>query len=880
MNPEQLRLEEDRQEIKNWKQFGPYLAERAWGTVREDYSQAAEPWQYFTHDQSRSKAYRWNEDGLLGISDDGGNLCLATALWNGRDPIIKERLFGLSGPEGNHGEDVKEYYAYLDSTPTHSYMRALYKYPQQEFPYAQLLQENARRTKQEPEFELMDTGVFQENRYWDVEVEYAKASPEDILMCITVHNRGPDAASVHVLPSLWFRNDWSWNKDKERPSIVPLATGVLKASHAGLHNSVGPNNIGFGEWYLHYETESNAQMLFCENETNNQKLYGTQNASSTAKDGINDFVLTGDEVTISWLRGSKAAIHFVCTIEAGRAHRLRLRLVNSQIKNPFTHFDETLLARKTEADEYYSNLQPSHLSADQKLVQRQAFAGMLWSKQFYRYDVRRWLSGDNNQPAPPSSRLTGRNQAWETLNSHAIVSMPDTWEYPWFAAWDLAFHTVPLAHLDPAFAKAQLVLLTREWFQHPNGQLPAYEWNFSDVNPPVHAWAAWRVYSIEQKNTGRNDTAFLERVFHKLLLNFNWWVNRKDSDDRNIFQGGFLGLDNISVFDRSHALPIGGQLEQTDGTAWMGMYCLNMLQIALELAKTNTVYEDIAIKFFEHFLYIGRALENSGMWDETDGMYYDAVRLPNGNLDRLEVRSMVGLIPLLAVMTLEAETLAALPVFQERMDWFLKHRPELTEWVSHFATPGQGERRLLSLMRANRMNRLLNHMLDEQEFLSKHGLRSLSKYHLQHPFEMRLGGQTYRVGYEPAESTTGMYGGNSNWRGPIWFPINGLIVESLESFYKYYADGFLSECPTGSGNKKNLQEIAAELKTRLTSLFLRDTNGNRPVFGTNQTMQQDPYWRDLIFFYEYFHAETGAGLGASHQTGWTGFIAVLLQEEK
>ena len=863
-NPEQNRLEKDRNGLEPWKRWGPYLSDRAWGTVREDYSGDAQPWQSFTHDQSRSRAYRWNEDGLLGISDDHGRLCLTLAVWNGHDPIIKERLFGLTGPEGNHGEDVKEVYHFLESTPTHSYMRANYKYPQLEFPYARLLEENQNRGKFDPEFELIDTGIFDSNRYWDLEVEYAKAGVDDVLMRVTAHNRGPESASLQVLPTLWFRNTWSWGEKPEHHTIRLEQTNILRADHPQL-----------GARFLHFEV--GASVLFCENETNLEKLYGVPNASSSAKDGINDFVVNDKLEAINQVAGSKAALQFGLEVAAGESKTVRVRLSDLKLEHPFSDFDQVFSQRKLECDQFYSDLQPAMLSSDEKLVQRQAFAGMLWSKQYYRYDVRRWLEGDIAQPAPPDARLMGRNHEWETFNSNEIISMPDAWEYPWFAAWDLAFHTVPLALLDPEFAKAQLVLLTREWFQHPNGQLPAYEWNFSDVNPPVHAWAALRVYQIELKTTGRADRRFLERIFHKLLLNFNWWVNRKDSDGRNVFQGGFLGLDNISVFDRSHELPGGGRLEQTDGTAWMGMYTLNMLQISLELALENPVYEDIATKFLEHFLYIARALENAGMWDETDGFYYDAVRLPDGSLDRLEVRSLVGLIPLLAVMTLQAETLERLPVFKARMEWFLEHRPELAGLVSHMDQPGHGKRHLFSLVRAQRMSKLLEKMLDESEFLSSHGIRSLSKFHLEHPFEINVSGQSYRVDYEPAESTTGMFGGNSNWRGPIWFPINHLLIESLQKFHGYYSSEFKLECPSGSGVKLDLLEISQELTRRLSSLFVRDESGHRAVFGSSEVMQSDPHWRDLIPFHEYFHGESGAGLGASHQTGWTGLIAALLQ---
>jgi hypothetical protein len=864
---ERERLEQDRLGLAAWKRWGPYLSDRAWGTVREDYSATGEAWRYFPHDHARSRAYRWNEDGLLGISDHNGRLCLALALWNGHDPIIKERLFGLTGEEGNHGEDVKENYFYLESTPTHSYMKALYKYPQLEFPYAKLVEENKRRGKLEPEFELLDTGVFSENKYWDVVVEYAKQGAEDVLMRITAYNRGSETARLHVLPTLWYRNRWSWGRvGIERSNIRPASSNSLFTEHPD-----------FGARWLYVENDP--EMLFCENETNLERLYGVPNQSHAVKDGINDHVVHGKPEAISHMDGSKAALWHQLEVEAGASKTVRVRFSNTKLEQAFSDFDLIFTQRKLECDQFYAKLETPNCSPDEKLVQRQAFAGMLWSKQFYHFDIKLWLDGDPGQPAPPEARKFGRNKDWETLNNHDVISMPDKWEYPWYAAWDLAFHTIPFALLDPEFAKHQLEHLTREWYQHPNGQLPAYEWAFGDVNPPVHAWATWRVYKIEQKHTGRSDRAFLERVFHKLLLNFTWWVNRKDASGRNVFQGGFLGLDNISVFDRSQPLPGGGQLEQADGTAWMGMYALNMLKIALELARENPVYEDIATKFFEHFLYIAKALNTLGLWDETDEFYYDALRTPDGKLDRLEVRSMVGLIPLLAVETLNAEDLQRFPNFNARLNWFLQNRPDLASLVSRWMEMGGHDQHLLALARGHRMKRVLARMLDETEFLSQYGIRALSRYHLAQPFELRADGQTFRIGYEPAESSSGLFGGNSNWRGPIWFPINYLLIESLQKFHHYYTEEFKLECPTGSGQYMTLQEVANELSKRLIGIFTKDANGKRAVFGANSSFQNDPNWHDLIPFHEYFHGDNGAGIGASHQTGWTGLVAKLIHQQ-
>jgi hypothetical protein len=873
MTEEGKRLETDRLRQTYWQQWGPYLSERQWGTVREDYSATGEAWDYFTHDQARSRAYRWGEDGIAGISDNHQRLCFAIALWNGEDPILKERLFGLTGREGNHGEDVKEYYFYLDNTPTHSYMKCLYKYPQQAFPYTQLVEENRRRDKLAPEFELLDTGVFAENRYFDVIVEYAKASPTDMLIQVKVTNRGPETKTLHLLPTLWFRNTWSWAPHTTKPLLKVSSADpcTIEAQHPTL-----------GNWWLY--CENSPELLFTENETNSERLFGVQNASSYVKDGFNRYVVEGaKEAVNSNLTGTKAAAHYELSVGAGETSIVQLRMCEVEnLTQPFgSEFEITWQQRQQEADAFYQNLCPFAVSEDMRNVQRQAFAGMLWSKQFYHYVVEEWLDGD---PAgPPPERRFQRNQEWKHLFNDDILSMPDKWEYPWFAAWDLAFHTIPLAMIDPEFAKRQLDRLTREWYMHPNGQLPAYEWAFSDVNPPVHAWAAWRIYQIEQKMYGRADKHFLERVFQKLLLNFTWWVNRKDAEGNNVFQGGFLGLDNIGVFDRSKELPTGGHLNQADGTSWMAMYCLNMLTIALELAKYNSTYEDIASKFFEHFLYIADAMNGIGkteidLWDEEDGFYYDALFLPSGKHFPMKVRSMVGLIPLFAVTTLEPETLRKLPNFKRRMEWFIHNRPDLKENVACMETPGIGARRLLAIAYREKLRRILQKLLDEKEFLSPYGIRSLSKFHAEHPYILAINGHEYRVDYEPAESTTGLFGGNSNWRGPVWFPVNYLIIESLQKFHYYLGDDFKVECPTGSGQMMNLWEVATELSKRLTQLFLQDESKRRPVYGGLETFQTDPHWQNLILFHEYFHGDNGAGLGASHQTGWTGIVAKLIQQ--
>jgi len=876
MTPENLRLEDDAARTRHWKRWGPYVSDRAWGTVREDYSPYGTAWDYFPHDHARSRAYRWNEDGLLAISDRHQRICFGLALWNGRDPILKERLFGLTGSEGNHGEDVKEYYFYLDSTPTHSYMRALYKYPHAAFPYQQLVEENARRGRSAPEFELVDTGVFAESRYFDVQVEYAKADTDDILIRVSVTNRGPEDASLRLLPTVWFRNTWAWDPGGIRP--------VLRAEGPGTVRLDEPN---YGTRWLY--SEGADQLLFTDNETNTARLFGTPNAGYV-KDGINDCVVEGRTEAVNPNGvGTKAAADYALQVPAGGTRVVRLRLTDRAADRlpagPFgPAFDQTVARRRHEADEFYAEVIPASLSADGQRVMRQALAGVLWSKQYYHYVVRYWLQGDQAQPPPPDARRAGRNREWPHLYNADVISMPDKWEYPWYAAWDLAFHCLALALVDPRFAKDQLVLMLREWYMHPNGQLPAYEWAFGDVNPPVHAWAAWRVYKIEKARTGTGDRVFLERIFQKLLLNFTWWVNRKDAEGRNVFQGGFLGLDNIGVFDRSAALPTGGHLEQSDGTSWMGMYCLNMLAIAMELARDNPAYEDTASKFWEHFLYIAHAMgtrgeEGGDLWDDEDGFFYDVLHRPDGAKFPLKVRSMVGLIPLFAVETLEPELLDKLPGFARRLEWFIDHRPDLTAHTACMRSPGRGDRRLLSVVDQERLRRVLQVMLDEREFLSPFGIRALSRRHLDEPYSLMVDGHEHRVTYEPGESSTGLFGGNSNWRGPIWFPVNFLLVESLQKFHHYLGDGFTVECPTGSGRHLTLWQVAEEISRRLTAIFLTGDDGRRPVFGEQALFQHDPHWRELVPFHEYFHGDTGAGVGASHQTGWTALVAKLLQQQ-
>ncbi|HEY9696136.1 MAG TPA: glucosidase [Trichocoleus sp.] len=874
---EEIRLEEALAHEAHWRRWGPYLSDRQWGTVREDYSSHGSAWDYFTHDQARSRAYRWGEDGLLGISDNHQRLCFAIALWNEEDPILKERLFGLTGNEGNHGEDVKEYYFYLDNTPTHSYMKALYKYPHQAFPYDQLVEENRRRNRREPEFELLDTGIFDDDRYFDVFVEYAKQSTDDILIQITVINRGTEAKTLHLLPTLWFRNTWSWNGDQEKPTLQEIYSENNSNMISAFHPTLGKRRL---------YAQGSAKLLFTENETNSERLFGIPNPSPYVKDGMNDYVVNGRKDAISPEQtGTKAAIHYVLTLSAGESRTIQLRLSDAlNLTEPFgDEFNTAFSARKQEADDFYQRITPFSLNDDRKNVQRQAFAGMLWCKQYYHYIIEDWLKGDPAAPQPPAERKRGRNREWFHLYTDDILSMCDKWEYPWFAAWDLAFHCITFAMIDPDFAKYQLDVLTREWYMHPNGQIPAYEWAFGDVNPPVHAWATWRVYKIEQKMYGKSDRQFLERVFQKLMLNFTWWVNRKDVEGKNVFQGGFLGLDNIGIFDRSAALPTGGRIDQSDGTSWMGMYCLNMLEIALELAKTNPVYEDIATKFFEHYLYIADAMNHIGemeasLWDETDGFYYDVLHLPDDRQIEMKVRSMVGLIPLFAVETLDPETLQQLPAFKKRLEWFIQNRPNLRKNVACMETKGMGARRLLAIVSRDKLKSILQKMLDESEFFGGYGIRAVSRYHADNPYIFYANDMEFRVDYEPAESSSGLFGGNSNWRGPVWFPVNFLLIESLQKFHHYLGDDFKVECPTGSGQMINLWEVAAELSERLIQIFLRNESGHRPVYGGAEKFQADPHWRDLILFYEYFHGDNGAGIGASHQTGWTGLVAKLIQQ--
>jgi hypothetical protein len=896
---EDIRLEESCQRKIHWKRWGPYLSERQWGTVREDYSANGTAWEYFPHDHARSRAYRWGEDGIGGICDRHQLICFALSLWNGRDPILKERLFGLTGNEGNHGEDVKEHYFYIDSTPTHSYMKFLYKYPQAEFPYARLVEENHNRGRTVPEFELMDTGIFAEHRYFDVFVEYAKSTFEDILIKITAHNRGPQAADLVLLPTLWFRNTWSWGRDPYRPALRAVDELTLSGAEGAACTIEAAHQTYGKRWLL---CEGSPELIFTENETNAKRLFGVANSSPYVKDSFGEYVLHGNHEAVNPSRvGTKAAALYRLHLEPDASATLRLRLTDQEPRvvrasapriafsaDPNTAvfglaFEKTFVQRQAEADEFYALRAPRDVSEDARHVQRQAFAGMLWTKQFYHYDVRTWLEGDPAFPPPPSERKRGRNKDWAHVYNADVISMPDKWEYPWYAAWDLAFHCVPLAQVDPEFAKEQLILLLREWFMHPNGQLPAYEWAFNDVNPPVHAWAAWRVYKIEKRIRGRADREFLEKVFHKLLLNFTWWVNRKDPDGMNVFQGGFLGLDNIGVFDRSAPLPTGGHIEQSDGTSWMGMYCLLMMMIALELAREDPAYEDVASKFFEHFVYIAQAISNIGgegisLWDGEDGFFYDVLRLPNGDNRFLKIRSLVGLIPLFAVATLEPEVMDRFPGFKRRMQWFLENVPHVPNHIEMTERSPRGVRRLLSLVNRDQLLSVLRYMLNEQEFFSPYGIRSLSRYHREHPYILPMDGHEYRVDYEPAESSTGIFGGNSNWRGPIWFPVNFLLIEALQRFHHYYGDSLTVECPAGSGRQLTLWQVAAEISHRMTRIFLRGADGRRPVFGGIQPFQEDPQWRDLIYFHEYFHGDNGAGIGASHQTGWTGLVAKLIEQ--
>jgi hypothetical protein len=868
---EQKRLNETREKAIPWKKWGPYLSERQWGTVREDYSADGNAWDYFTHDQSRSRAYRWGEDGMAGYSDDKQLLCFGVALWNGKDPILKERMFGLTNSESNHGEDVKEYYFYVDSTPTHSYMKYLYKYPQAEFPYRDLVETNKRRSREEMEYELLDTGIFDEDRYFDVFVEYAKADPEDTLVRITVHNRGPEDAQIHVLPTLWFRNTWTWEQGEPKPVIGQVGENKISASHPSL-----------GEYTLHCEGAT--ELLFTENESNNEKLWGQPNPTPYVKDAFHRYVISGESDAVNPAKtGTKAAAHYLLDIPAGGSKVLRVRLRTKAAADAFTTFDQTFDSRLAEANEFYDRITPTNLSEDERRVHRQALAGMLWSKQYYYFDLDRWLTEHDSHPMVGSGKGTARNTDWFHMLNSDVISMPDKWEYPWYAAWDLAFHTIALSLVDFDFAKDQLLLMLRNLYAHPNGQIPAYEWNFGDVNPPVHAWATLFLYRIETE-LGRADIRFLERSFQGLMLNFNWWVNRKDPQGRNVFAGGFLGLDNIGVFDRSSPLPTGGHLDQADGTAWMAFYCQCMLEIALILSDYDSMYEELAYRFIEHFAWISYAMDRIGtnhdeMWDEGDGFFYDLLHFPNGDSMRLKIRSMVGLLPLCASTSLDSDALPKHPRVAELLNLFRKRHPEVIEKIASAEDLEKGGymgRRLLTTCNRSKLKSVLKYMLDENEFLSPYGIRSLSKYHLEHPFVFYLEGQEYKVQYLPAESNTGMFGGNSNWRGPIWMPVNGLIIRALLQMYPFYGPDFKVECPTGSGNYMTLFEVAKEIGRRNASMFLRDANGQRPVYGGTKKFQDDPHWRDYILFYEYFHGENGAGLGASHQTGWTGLVARAL----
>jgi hypothetical protein len=867
MNTEQTKLTDP-----NWKKWGPYVSDRQWGTVREDYSANGDAWNYVTHDMARSKAYRWGEEGIAGICDDEQILCFAVALWNKKDPIIKERYFGLSNPEGNHGEDVKELYYYLDNTPTHSYMKTLYKYPQQAYPYAWLVDENKRRGRNDPEFELIDTGILNNDEYFDVFTEYAKNDQNDILIKITINNRGAQDASLNVLPTIWFRNTWDWGYDSYLPELTADSHGVIEVYHKDL-----------GQLWLNAEGEP--ELLFCDNQTNTQRLYNSDDGKAYHKDGINDHIVNGADTINPKQTGTKAAVNYDITVKAKQSYTLRLRL-SPNAKNGFDDFDTVFNARIADADEFYREIQKGNTNTDSVMIQRQAYAGMLWTKQFYYYDIHQWLTGDPAEPAPPAGRRTARNSKWEHLNTRDIISMPDKWEYPWFASWDLAFHCLPLAHLDMDFAKSQLMLLVRDWYMHPNGQLPAYEWDFGDANPPVHAKVTWEVYKQDKiANNGKGDLNFLERIFHKLMLNFTWWVNRKDEAGNNIFEGGFLGLDNIGVFDRNAVLPLGEHLEQADGTSWMAMYSLNLLRIAAELATYDKAYNDIASKFFEHFIYIAGAMSslgenNAGLWDDTDGFFYDQLRLPDNSTERMRVRSVVGLIPLFAAIILEEDDITNNPIFKNRLKWFADNRPDLAGLVSRWNETKSPGNHMISLLRGYRMKSLLKYMLDENEFLSPHGIRSVSKYHLNNPYCVSVNGMEFSIKYTPAESDSGLFGGNSNWRGPIWMPINYLLIQSMQRFYQYYGDDFKIECPTGSGVFMNLNEVAIELCNRLSSIFLRDANGKRAVFGANDKLQNDVNFKDYLQFNEYFDGDNGRGVGASHQTGWTGLIASCLFRPK
>ncbi len=878
---DQKRLLDSEHRRADWKHWGPYVAERAWGTVREDYSPRGDVWRHFPYDHARSRVYRWNEDGLAGFCNRFQNACLAVALWNERDTHLKERLFGLDGNQGNHGEDVKEYYFYLDGLPSHAYMKMLYRYPHAAFPYRELLSINGNRSRDEPEFELFEAlhDDFVENRFFDVFIEYAKAEPEDLFCRITAINRGPDPAPLHILPHFWYRNTWGWGYHPDR---TPPRLEAVRESDGlavrGTHHHIGER------WWYARERQSpsdDGQLLFTDNETNTERLWGRPNAAPFVKDGINDCVVDGRSDRVNPENtGTKVAAWFHRRVDPGDSFVVDIRFVNRRVDDPFSSVDEIFETRIRECDGFYASVHRETLTEDQRRVQRQALAGLLWNKQFYHYGVDLWLEGDPAQPPPSPLRKNGRNRDWRHFYSVAVLSMPDKWEYPWFAAWDLAFHALPIAMIDPEWARRQLTIILREWYMHPNGQIPAYEWNLSDVNPPVHAWAAWRVYEICRQVTGEADTVFLERIYHKLLLNFTWWVNRKDLGDNNVFQGGFLGLDNIGIFDRSKPLPTGGYLEQADGTAWMGMYCLFMLRISLELARTRPAYEDVATKFFEHFVYIAAAINDgcggTGLWDEADGFYYDLINTPDGHYHPIRVRSFVGLIPLLAVEVIDAELLEMLPRFRRRMEWFAEYRPDLIEHISAMGRPGHGGRRLLSLVDEQKLVRVMERVLDPTRFLSDYGLRSLSRQHTDEPFVLRVDGSEYRVEYEPGESRTGLFGGNSNWRGPIWMPLNYLMIEALLDYHAYYGDALTLELPRNSGNAMTLEEVAKDLAQRLMAIFARDNTGRRPFLGDNELMQTSPLWKDHILFHEYFHADRGVGLGASHQTGWTALVAELL----
>jgi hypothetical protein len=877
LTAEEDRLAQVREGKAPWRRWGPYLSERQWGTVREDYSADGTAWEYLPHDHARSRAYRWGEDGIAGISDDQQQLCFALALWNGADPILKERMFGVSGNEGNHGEDVKEYFFYLDNVPSHAYMKYLYKYPQRAYPYEDLVAENGRRTRLDPEYELLDTGIFEDDRYFDVVVEYAKAGPTDILIRISATNRGLYPAPLHLLPTLWFKNDWTWTGDTAKPRIaVEHRDGdslVMVTTHRTLPS-----------YRLHCDMPEEA--LFTENETNLERIFGAPNATPYVKDAFHEYIVHGRREAVNpGGTGSKATAHYAYAVGAGETVTVRLRLTDAgTIAQPLgPAFDAVFTQRKDEADAFYKRVTPFDIPEDMRNVQRQAFAGMLWSKQYYRYMVERWLAGDPAEPKPPKARKHGRNHEWWHLAAADVLSMPDKWEYPWFAAWDMAFHTIPFAMIDPDFAKEQLLLLTREWYMHPNGQIPAYEWAFSDVNPPVHAWAAMRVYQIEEKFYGRADREFLERIFQKLLINFTWWVNRKDAEGNNIFEGGFLGLDNISVFDRTSGLPSGGHLEQADGTSWMAMYCLNLLGIALELAKKDRVYEDIATKFFEHFVYIAAAINKvgghkGGLWHEEDGYYYDVLRLPDGRCFPIKAQTISGLIPTFAVAVADREGIASFGDFAKRLRWFARYRPELLRGLDDITRQGVEDRIRLAIVDTDKLKRILGPVLDTEGMLSPHGVRSVSKHHHEHPFVLAIGDQTFTLDYAPAESTTPLFGGNSNWRGPVWFPLNYLLIESLQKHDACLGETFTIACPTGSPEESTLWQVTTELTRRLITLFTRDENGRRPVNGDREKFQSDPHWRDLIVFHEYFHGDSGEGLGASHQTGWTGVVAKLIHQ--